>query len=309
MSERPPDAPEAEAAPAKTAARADSPRADASAARGLSSRARANLIAGLVAALVIGGVVWWQDLFMRRHAPPAPSPPAGPAEMAPPPGEQGEARALVDQRLAAATDYAPFLDALAQRFPADSAQIRDAFTTRAIADKAAATPDRFVADALKALRETRGVIAAKAETPAMARVFEAQGAMLAALGKDDPKLCVDFVYGGATEAFMAFSASHRGLLAGVAQAGLDAILDGADKKIERDAPSDEDFAALEKALRDKGLGDAEVATLLDGKTAEPPLADARMCEAARAYVEAVLELPEPARSRVLALAIELMARS
>ncbi|QLP97669.1 MAG: hypothetical protein HZY79_10095 [Rhodoblastus sp.] len=301
MSDRPPGAPETEAPD-----QGDVARSDRLAARARSRRS--NLLAGVLAALAVGGVLWWQDVFIRRHAAPDPLP-TGPAEMAPPPGEQAEARKLIDQRLAAAKDYAPFLDLLAQRFPADSAQIRDGFATRAIADKGAATPDRFVADALKNLRETRGVLAAKADAPLMSRVFEAQGAMLAALRDADAKLCVDFVYGGATDAFMAFSASHRALLAGVAQASLDAILDGADKRIERDAPTDEDFALLEKALRDKGMGDAEVATLLDGKTADPPLADERMCDAARAYVTAVLGMPEPARSRVLALAIELMARS
>ena len=108
---------------------------------------------------------------------------------------------------------------------------------------------------------------------------------------------------------MAFAAGHRPLFAEVASANLDAILDGGEKKIARDEPTDEDFATLEKALRDKGLGDPEIGALLDGKTPDPPLPDAAMCDAARAYVAALLALPEPTRSRVMALAIELMARS
>lgn len=266
---------------------------------------RAGVVAILGAAAIVAALAWWQGAFTKRVE----SPPEKPVETAAPLDDAATARALVERRLAEANDYAPFFAALASRFPADSAQIRDNLAAAALADKAAATPDRFVAVALKSLRETRGVVAAKADTPAMTRVFEAQAAMLAALRQADPKLCVDFVYGGATDAFMEFSGAHRALFAAVAQAALDAIVDGGEKKIERDAPDDEDFALLEKALRDKGYGDPEIAVLLDGKTPDPPLADERMCDAARAYVEAVLAMPEPARSRVLSLAIELMARS
>lgn len=202
-------------------------------------------------------------------------------------------------------DYAPFFDALAARFPAESQQIRENFTP---ADPISA-PDAYLAAALKHLRQTRGVVAAQADAAAMTGVFEAQAAMIAALRGVDAKLCVDFVYGGATDAFMAFVATRRPLFAALARASLDAVLDGAAKRHARDAPGDEDFAMLESSLRAKGMGDAEIAALLDGKTPDPPLPDERMCEAAQAYVAAALALPEPARSRVLSLAIELMARS
>lgn len=202
-------------------------------------------------------------------------------------------------------DYAPFFDALAARFPAEAQQIRENF---APADPATA-PDAYLAAALKHLRQTRGVVAAQADAAAMTGVFEAQAAMIAALRGVDSRLCVDFVYGGATDAFMAFVATRRPLFAALARASLDAVLDGAAKRHAREAPGDEDFAMLESSLRAKGMGDAEIAALLDGKTPDPPLPDERMCEAAQAYVAAALALPEPARSRVLALAIELMARS
>lgn len=260
---------------------------------GAPSRGRAGWIAAAVVALLaVGGGALWYALDARK-APPAATAPAD----------------LVAARLAEATDYAPFFDAIAARLPADSAQLREGFVQRAQSEPAAATADRFVADALKALRETRGVAAARADAPAMSRVFAAQGAMLAALGEADARLCVDFVYGGATDALMSFAAGHRPIFAAVARANLDAILDGGDKKIEREEPTDADFAALEKLLRDKGLGDPEIGALLDGKTPDPPLADARMCEAARLYVEALQALPEPTKSRLMALAIELMARS
>jgi hypothetical protein len=252
--------------------------------------ARYGLLA-LAATLALGAALWFGGV-LPRPAPPAPPDPA----------------TLVAERLAT-PEYASFFETLAARFPAESAQLKESFAARAAADPAAAGPDRFVANALKNLRETRGVVAAKADAPAMARVFEAQGAMIAALRAADAKLCVDFVYGGASDAFMAFASANRAPFAAVARANLDAILDGAQKKIERERPTDEDFAALEAALRAKGMGDAEIAALLDGKTPDPPLPDERMCEAAGAYVAAMLALPEPARARIMALAIELMARS
>lgn len=300
MSDMQPQTPELDAQTTPT------PSANEASRRGRARRV--GVIAALVGALAIGGALWRQGVFTRRDAT-APDQPHASAETAPARDERAEANALIDRRLAEAPDYASFFSALASRFPADAALIRDNLAALTIAGKAGATPDRFVAVALKTLRETRGVVAAKADTAAMARVFEAQAAMLAALRQTDSKLCVDFVYGGATDAFMAFSGAHRALLAAVAQAALDAIADGGEKKIEREAPGDEDFALLESALREKGFGEPEIAVLLDGKTPDPPLSDDRMCDAARAYVAAVLALPEPARSRVLALAIELMARS
>ena len=268
----------------------DAPRHAPEPAPGRRSAARKALLAALAATLGLGAALWFGGV-LPRPAPPAPPDPA-----------------TLVARMLATPDYAPFFETLAARFPAESAQLKDSFAARAAADPAA-TADRFVADALKTLRETRGVVAAKADAPAMAGVFEAQGAMIAALRAADAKLCVDFVYGGASDAFMAFASANRAPFAAVARANLDAILDGAQKKIERERPTDEDFAALEAALRAKGMGDAEIAALLDGKTPDPPLPDERMCEAAGAYVAAMLALPDPARARMMALAIELMARS
>ena len=275
----------------------DAPRNAPEPAPGRRSAARKALLAALAATLGLGAALWFGGVLPRPAPVPAPiaAAPADPATLV--------------ARMLATPDYAPFFDTLAARFPAEGAQLKDAFAARAAADPAAAGPDRFVADALKNLRETRGVVAAKADAPAMARVFEAQGAMIAALRAADARLCVDFVYGGASDAFMAFASANRAPFAAVARANLDAILDGAQKKIERERPTDENFAALEAALRAKGMGDAEIAALLDGKTPDPPLPDERMCEAAGAYVAAMLALPEPARARMMALAIELMARS
>ena len=59
----------------------------------------------------------------------------------------------------------------------------------------------------------------------------------------------------------------------------------------------------------KGLSQAEIEALLDGKTPDPPLPEARLCKAGRVYLEMLKTLPEPVRLRIYALAVELMARS
>ena len=64
-------------------------------------------------------------------------------------------------------------------------------------------------------------------------------------------------------------------MADEALAGLEAIEDGAEKKIDREAPSEQDFDDLEKLLRSRGLDAAAIALLLDGKEPNPPLSTNR----------------------------------
>ena len=52
-----------------------------------------------------------------------------------------------------------------------------------------------------------------------------------------------------------------------------------------------------------------IEALLDGRSPEPAVEDARMCAAGRIYLETLRELPEEIRMRIYALAVELMARS
>jgi hypothetical protein len=66
---------------------------------------------------------------------------------------------------------------------------------------------------------------------------------------------------------------------------------------------------LENALTKRGLSKVEIDALLDGKTPDPPLEDARMCAAGQTYLDVLSGLPEPARLRIYGLAVELMARS
>jgi hypothetical protein len=133
--------------------------------------------------------------------------------------------------------------------------------------------------------------------------------MLRALAAKDPRLCVNFLYGGESPGFFEFSAQNRGLVAAMAIAGIDAIHDGEIKRIERPAPTGTDFDALEKALRAKGLDTPEIEALLDGKAGDPPIGDAKMCRAGQVYLETLAAMPESTRLRIYGLAVELMARS
>ncbi|MCC2108677.1 MAG: hypothetical protein KDJ40_14340, partial [Hyphomicrobiales bacterium] len=171
------------------------------------------------------------------------------------------------------------------------------------------SPDYDLSQAVKTLRQSRGALAAKADSAALGRVFEAQLAVLKALGAVNTRLCVDFLYGGASEAFLKFSAENRALVSDLAIAGLDAILDGKEKNIARTTPTESDFQMFETSLRQNGVGADEIGALLDGKTPDPPIPDDRMCAAGKTYLETLRQMPEDVRGRIEALAVDLMARS
>ncbi len=218
------------------------------------------------------------------------------------------ARRAIESELAAVPEYAGFFDHLKTGFPAEY----EAFLAKASQRTAGGegrSADFLMIDAVRALRLSHGVLAAKAQQPALDHVFEMQLAMLRALAEKNQGLCVDFLYGGANGDFLEFSAANRGLVAAMASAGLDAIRDGQINKIGREEPTAADFQTLEQALRDKGLDALEIEALLDGKTPDPPLDDARLCRAGAIYLETLAAMPEPLRMRIYGFAVELMARS
>jgi hypothetical protein len=225
------------------------------------------------------------------------------------PQEVAAMRRAIERNVAGATDYAGFFERLKAAFPAEY----EAFVTRA-AERAAVAGETPSADALmieaaRELRSSHGGLAAKAEGPALDHFFEAKRAMLDALAAKDQALCVDFLYGGGNGDFAAFSRDHRSLLADMANAGLDAINDGQAKRVERDAPNDEDFHTLENALRAQGVSNAAIGALLDGKAPNPPLEDGEMCQAGQIFLQTLAALPEAARRRIYGFAVELMAHS
>ena len=70
-----------------------------------------------------------------------------------------------------------------------------------------------------------------------------------------------------------------------------------------------DFQSLDHALVDKGLSRPEIDALLDGKTPQPPIPDATMCEAGQSYLATLATLPASVRTRLYGLAVDLMAKS
>lgn len=268
------------------------------------------IMLGLAAVASITFAVWLIVLAL------APLPSAPPVEAqqekqqetppAPPPEPPAlAARRAIESRIAATPEVARFFDRLRLALPSEYESALVALENRQIADN----PDLWLSEAVKSLRQSRGTFGAKADAGALSNVFAKQLAVLDALSARDPKLCVDFLYGGASEAIFAFAAENRALVSDLAIAGLDAIVDGEQKKIARGAPTEADFQTLEKALTEKGLGKAEIEALLDGRTPDPPLPDAQMCAAGRTYLQTLATLPEETRLRIYALAIELMARS
>lgn len=261
-------------------------------------------------ALLMAAALLLRPMLFRPRAPietatapiERPSPPPV-VVSAPPTLERPDAFSAALER---APDYRRFFDRLRAAFPTEYERVAQAAGG---ASKGDLNVDTALSDAVRRVRQTRGVLAAKASNEALTRVFEQQLDVLKRLEVSDKRLCVDFLYSGASEGLAAFSAQNRGVIADMALAGLDAIADGQEAKIERGPPSDEDFAALESALAGKGVEKPIIEALLDGRSPEPSVEDARMCAAGRIYLETLRELPEEIRMRIYALAVELMARS
>ncbi len=266
------------------------------------------LLLGLAAAVSIAIAVGLIVLALTpapQEAPPAPPPPPVEKPVAPPAPPVSDARRAIEEKIAAVPEVARFFDRLKLALPGEYEKAVDALARGETTDN----PDLWLSEAVKSLRQSRGTMGAKADAPALSNVFSRQFAVLDALSARDPKLCVDFLYGGASEAIFSFAAENRALVSDLAIAGLDAIVDGEQKKIARGAPNEADFQILEKALTDRGLGKPEIEALLDGKTPDPPLPDAQMCAAGKTYLQTLATLPEETRLRIYALAVELMARS
>jgi hypothetical protein len=260
----------------------------------------------ILIAAAAGGVLAW-DLFdgEERRLPPA----RGSSVLTGDGDVSAVARRAVEERLRISPEHRAFFASYRQHFAAEYERMAAGFAQRAAQTGRLDSAERYLAEGMGALRKSHGLLAAKAESHKLAALFDAQHALLDALGKADPQLCVDFLFGHATQRFYDFAARNRVLVARLAQANIDAIVDGRDRQIERTAPTQEDFSTLERALRANGLGQPEIETLLDGKAANPPLPDAGLCRAGRVYLETLRELPEALRLRIYGLALEVLARS
>lgn len=263
------------------------------------------LLTGAIVAICLGlGLV-----MMALGKKPAETPQASSAAPAPAAADMNaEARRKIEEAIGAAPEYAAFFARLRAAFPGDYDKTLDKFAQASL-QAGSASADHYLAEAVKALRQARGVLAAKAEPAPLSRVFDTQLEVLRAVAQQDKRLCVAFLYGGVDAEFQKFAANRRALVAEMAIAGVEAIASGQARKIEREAPGEADFNALEAALFARGLGKIEIDALLDGKMPIPPLDDARMCAAGQTYLEVLRGLPEPIRLRIYGLAVELMARS
>ncbi len=232
-------------------------------------------------------------------------------EAAPPPAAVSlsaeQARSAVEARLRAASEYTRFFKTAEAEFPNDYERVIANFAARAQSG-GVQSPDIYIAELLRSLRQSHGMLASRASVGMIERVFEYQARIINTLAQSEPQLCADFLYGNAPQGFFQFSEKNRPLIAAMAEAGIEAILDGRSLAIDRAPPSDEDFTNLEAELDKKGLGKPEIEALLDGKTPEPPLSDATMCRAGILYFETLHNLPQDSRLKIYALTIKLLTR-
>jgi hypothetical protein len=256
-----------------------------------------------VAALVAGLIGWrYKGAPVRGEA-------ASQVMAAPKPISTEKARQEVSAQLNKVAEYLPFYARLTQDFPGDQSQVVQTLVAKTASAGTVDSPDAALIDAIRALQNRRGIVAARAEADKLLHIFDAQSAIIAGLADSNPSLCREFLYGGSSDGFLDFAASHRGLIAALAIAGLEAIENGQNSGIGHDSPTDADLDALAQALAHQGLSEGEIAALMDGVMPREAISDARMCEIGRIHLEALRNLPEPSRSRVLALAVRLMAHS
>jgi len=215
----------------------------------------------------------------------------------------------IEATIETSPEFTPFFQALRTSFPAIFEIFLDEAGHRFNQAHETGGADALMSDAIQILRQSKGKFAANSDSLALLHFFETEIDLLQALAAADQHLCVDFLYGGTSEGFFRFSGDNRVLIENMALASLDAINNGLEQKIERTAPNSEDFALLENALRSKGLENNEIDTLLDGKMQDPPMDDSKLCHLGQVYLQTLSEMPEPSRSRIFALAIELMAKS
>jgi hypothetical protein len=226
-----------------------------------------------------------------------------------PPHEIAATQQAFEEKLKTAPEYRAFFDRLRVAFPSEYGSFIAGLAQNSAATGEIGSADFLIEEAVRLLRLSRGVLAAKAGPAALEQIFALQLAMLQALAATDPHLCVDFLYGSHSSRFLEFSAQNRNLIAAMAIAGIDAIQDGQLKQIERETPTGEDFDVLEEALRARGLGTPEIEALLDAKTNNPPIDEGEMCRAGQLYLQTLATMPGERRLRIYGLAVELMARS
>ncbi len=250
-----------------------------------------------ILALVVGGYVGWH-YATSPQTPLLPSFNAAdalrPTQPAMPPGPGPEI-------------YDAFYQKLDADFPGERARINAAFKPGASLSEGVADDDAAMLNLIQSLRAERSILEANAQTDKMLAIFAAQAAILDELGKTDPRLCGDFLYGTTSPAFLSFTAHHRDLITNMALANIEAIVDGKSSNIERSRPSDQDISILENSLTAKGLSKAEIGHLIDNTMPADPIPDDRLCVIGKIHLDTLKDLPEPARSNILSAMIKLVS--
>jgi hypothetical protein len=244
----------------------------------------------------------------------APAPASLPAADATPAGpglavSAQDAHAKIVAALDSAPDLARAFDALKAQFPAVADRTLAAATETYRTSGTLPSPDDLFAEAMRDLRLSAGVLAAKAGPDALGAIFEAKAKVLADLEQADPRICADYIYGGTSPEFADFQAGHRALIAANALATIEAMADGRARQKTWPQPSADDFNWIEGALGKRGLSSDEVAALLDGRSPATPPTDTRLCDNARTYLDVLKSMPADGRNRIYGLTAELLARS
>ena len=219
------------------------------------------------------------------------------------------ARKLVEARMAEVPEFAAFYRQLDADFPRTYGSVVDDFSHKLAGAGTLPTPDAMILEALRELEQSQGVLAARASGAPLEAFFDARLAVLDALAPADPRQCADFLYGTADSPLVDFSAHHRDLVAALALRQLAAMTDGRDNRVNHGTPTAADFDLLANGLAAKKLTPDEISVLLDGKDADPPIQDKRLCDMGRIYLAVLRALPADSRQRIYGLAAELLARS
>ncbi|HUZ90699.1 MAG TPA: hypothetical protein VMU78_02185, partial [Methylocella sp.] len=155
----------------------------------------------LLGLAALAGVIVGATLLQKAIRLDAPPPPLG-ATASTRPGEPGPsafeivaAQHGLEEKLKAAPEYATFFDRLKTVFPLEYESFLAAFAKRLATKRDVGNTDFLMAEALRSLRVSRGVLAAKAGNEALEHIFELQSSMLGTLAAKDPHLCVDFLNG------------------------------------------------------------------------------------------------------------------
>ena len=220
-----------------------------------------------------------------------------------------EARRVVVNRMKDVPQFATFYDALATAYPRLYDGIVDANARRLAEAGVLGSAETLFWDALRTLQQAQGIMAARAGPEVLTSFFDARLALLDALAPVDPKLCADFLYGTTDASIDTFSAQHRDLVASLAVKELAAVEAGHARSGDAAKPTSADIDLVASGMASRRLTPDEIAVLIDGKSADPPIPDARLCEMGRVYLSVLGALPPDVRQRVYGFAAELLVRS